>query len=111
MIKYIHHPNIITDPLHLEILSKASPMISFRKDFVDGHFVFKIPENIVDNREKKEYYAGFLNEMYSLIYPEKTKRIIFEEVCKLYHIFVDVRQYQNLMKGYKDKKYIHFIKN
>lgn len=108
MIKFINVEYTIIDPIDID---KAPAAYGIRQKFVSSHFVFNVPENIVDNKGKKEYYAGFLNEMYSLIYPEKSKSVVFKEVCKLFNIFIEERQYQNLIYGYKKNKYTHFIKN
>jgi 3'-phosphoadenosine 5'-phosphosulfate sulfotransferase (PAPS reductase)/FAD synthetase len=71
---------------------------------------FKIPKHIVLNKEKKEYKAGFLNELYLILYPDRLKKDIFEDVTNRYDLFVDERQYQNLVHEYGIKKYHTFIK-
>lgn len=74
------------------------------------NYEFLIPKHIVLNKEKKEYKAGFLNELYLNLYPERAKKDIFREVTDKYQLFVDERQYQNLVHEYGIKKYHTFIK-
>ncbi len=75
------------------------------------HFPFFVPEHIVLNKDKKEYKAGYINEVYSIVFPHLLKSQIFHEVTKRFDIFVDERQYQNMIREYSKKKYTVFIKN
>lgn len=82
-----------------------------RKDLPLLHFAFFMPEHIVLNKDKKEYKAGYINEVYTVVFPHLLKMQIFHEVTKRFDIFVDERQYQNMIREYSKKKYTVFIKN
>jgi hypothetical protein len=70
-----------------------------------------IPEHIISNKEKTEYKAGFLNELFIAAFPDEFKKNIYEVVTKRFDIFVEKRQYLNLVREYTLKKYSVFIKN
>jgi len=95
---------IIKDP----ILASDYQIHSLRDWFP---YAFTVPEHIVTNKDKKDYKAGFLNELYSIVYPDLLKTQIFKEVTARFDIFVDERQYQNMIREYSKKKYVIFIKN
>lgn len=68
-----------------------------------------IPEHIVSNKEKMEYKVGYLNDLFSTVYPDQLKRDIYTAVTKRFDIFVEQRQYINLVQEYRLKK-SEFIK-
>ena len=74
------------------------------------HIFFNVPKHIKSNKEKKEYKAGYLNELYLLVYPDLLKKQIYQEITNKFQIFVDERQFQNLTHEYSVKKYSNFIK-
>lgn len=78
--------------------------------FLYGRVFFIVPEHIKSNKEKKEYKAGYLNELYLMVYPDLLKKEIYQEISDKFQIFVDERQFQNLIHEYSLKKYINFIK-
>jgi hypothetical protein len=78
-------------------------------EFENKNFDFILPEHIVENKDKKIYKAGFLNDCLNCFSTGKTKKSIFEFITKEFDIFVDERQYQNLVRDYKKKKYSFFI--
>lgn len=96
---------VINDPIQYEKLPT-----DIRWQLTNGDFKFKIPEYIIENKKKKEYKAGFLNELYLLMMPFETKKKIFEIVSTNFDIFVDERQYQNMISEYQKNKYSVFIK-
>lgn len=69
-----------------------------------------IPKHVVSNKEKIEYKAGYLNELFSVVFPEQLKKDIYEIVTERFDIFVEKRQYRNLLVEYDLKKYSLFIK-
>jgi hypothetical protein len=70
-----------------------------------------IPEHIVSNKEKMIYKVGYLNELFLKVFPEQLKKDIFSIVIKRFDIFVEKRQYYNLVNEYHSEKYSHYIKN
>lgn len=70
-----------------------------------------IPKHIISNKEKTEYKAGYLNELFLIIFPEQLKKDIFKMVTERFDIFVEKRQFLNLVHEYNLKKYSTFIKN
>lgn len=70
-----------------------------------------IPKHIVSNKEKTEYKAGYLNELFISAFPDELKKNIFKAVTERFDIFVEKRQYYNLVREYSEKKKTVFIKN
>lgn len=70
-----------------------------------------IPDHIVSNKEKMEYKVGYLNELFLKVFPDQLKKDIFSIVIKRFDIFVEKRQYLNLLQQYNLKKNTIFIKN
>lgn len=96
----------ISDP----VLMTPEDVSVFRAELPKKFWPFFIPIHIISNKDKKDYKTGFLNEIYSLVFPESLKKNIFTEVTKKFDIFVDERQYQNMVAEYNLKKYSFFIK-
>lgn len=97
----IKDPTLLTDSekdLLRELLFASYPKIH-------------IPKHITSNKEKTEYKTGFLNEIFILAFPDELKKNIYQAVTERFDIFVEKRQYYNLVKEYADKKYSVFIKN
>lgn len=69
-----------------------------------------IPKHITSNKEKIEYKAGYINELFSVVFPELLKKDIYTSVTERFDIFVEKRQYSNLINEYSLKKYSLFIK-
>ena len=80
------------------------------RSFLYKRVFFDVPEHIKSNKEKKEYKAGYLNELYLSVYPDLLKKQIYQEITNKFQIFVDERQFQNLTHEYSVKKYSNFIK-
>lgn len=109
----IRFHNILVDihnPSNLKGLG-VTVLMEIETEFFDKKFDFIIPDHITENKDKKCYKPGFLNEVYSILRPNTLKKNIFEYVTTQFDIFVDERQYQNLIKEYSEKKYTTFIKN
>ena len=70
---------------------------------------FEIPEYLIKNKDKAKYQSGFLNEVYSLAYPDMSRIDLFETLTKRFHIFIDMRCFQKYVKEYTEKKYSVFI--
>lgn len=70
-----------------------------------------IPSYITTNKEKTEYKAGFLNELFLKAFPDHLKKDIIQMICERFDIFVEKRQFLNLIHEYTLKKYSVFIKN
>lgn len=69
-----------------------------------------IPKHITSNKEKIEYKAGYLNELFQAAYPDELKKNIYIAIKDRFDIFVEKRQYLNLVQQYTLKKYSVFIK-
>ena len=95
----------IVDPVKLN----EKELVKLRS-FLYKRVFFDVPEQIKSNKEKKEYKAGYLNELYLLVYPDLLKKQIYQEITNKFQIFVDERQFQNLTHEYSIKKYSNFIK-
>lgn len=80
------------------------------RSFLYKDIFFYVPEHIKSNKDKKEYKAGYLNELYLLVYPDLLKKQIYQEITDKFQIFVEERQFQNLVHEYSIKKYSTFIK-
>ena len=88
----------------------SEEILELRLDLHKKFFPFFIPPHISSNKDKKEYKTGFLNEIYAVVFPDLLKKTIFTEVTRKFDIFVDERQYQNMVHEYSIKKYSLFIK-
>lgn len=99
--------NKIKDPILLTDSEKAQ----LRELLFASYPKIYIPKHIISNKEKTEYKAGFLNEIFILAFPDELKKNIFKAVTERFDIFVEKRQYFNLVKEYAEKKYSVFIKN
>jgi hypothetical protein len=102
----IYNQTIFIDPACIK--EKDCDIIRF--GLITSTFGFVVPAHITSNKDKKDYKTGFLNELYSIIFPKYLKRDIFQEVTEKFNIFVDERQYQNMVREYSKKKYTNFIK-
>ena len=96
---------IIIDPAKLN----EKELVKLRS-FLYKRVFFYFSEHFKSNKEKKEYKAGYLNELYLLVYPDLLKKQIYQEITNKFQIFVDERQFQNLTHEYSVKKYSNFIK-
>ncbi len=99
--KQIKDPSLLTEP----------EIVQLREVLFSSYPKVYIPKHITTNKEKAEYKAGFLNELFVKVYPNEFKKDIFESVTKRFDIFVEKRQYMNLLHEYELKKYSVFIKN
>lgn len=109
MIKFHDIPFDIIDPSNLQKLEDFD-LLELEAEFLDKKFSFIIPNTVVGNKDRRIYHAGFLNEVYSSLKPTLLKKDIFVFITVEYNIFVDERQYQNLIREYNEKKYTTFIK-
>lgn len=96
----------ITDPITNPIGSSSS----YYSQIENRDFRFLMPDHIISNNDKKAYKTGFLDEFFSLFYPNKQRKEIYELVTKEFDIFVSERQYRYLVAEYHKKKYTDFIK-
>lgn len=96
---------VIKDPVNM---SKQQIQDIMARGFSNIRII--IPEHIVTNKDKKEYKTGFANEAYSTVFPSLSKTTVFSQVTKIFDIFVEERQYQNMVRDYNTKKYTTFIK-
>jgi hypothetical protein len=99
--KYIKDPSLLTE----------QETASLRDVLFLKYPKVYIPEHITLNKEKSEYKVGYLNELFSKVFPEVLKKDIFKAVMERFDIFVEKRQYFNLINEYGLKKYSVFIKN
>jgi len=99
--------NLIKDP---SLLTETE--ISVLREVLFAQYPrIRIPEHITTNKEKTEYKAGYLNELFLIVFPDQFKKDIFKTVTERFDIFVEKRQYMNLVHEYGLKKYSVFIKN
>lgn len=81
-------------------------------EMLEGEYLpFFIPDHISDNALKKAYKTGFINELYSIVFPSMLRKDVFDTITKKYHIFIDTRQFQKDVKKYGEEKYSTFIRN
>ena len=99
---YIKDPNGQFDELLTEIKNYL------RENMKNGLVLVVIPEHITDKNRKREYKAGFLFELLSLVYPENTKTQNLEIISDKFHMFCGYRQFNNLLGPYEQKR-IDFI--
>jgi len=97
----IKDPSLLTEPEKAQL--RGLLFTSYPKIY--------IPKHIILNREKSEYKAGYLNELFTLAFPDELKKNIYKAVTERFDIFVEKRQYANLIHDYALKKYSVFIKN
>ena len=81
---------------------------------MEGNLLFLIPNHIKTNKEKRIYKIGFLNELYTNLFPKKeykeyTKTNIFKQITNNYQVFIELRQYQDDVRVWKKEKYTKFI--
>lgn len=107
MIKHKHIQ--IDDPEKINQISAADKGILVR-GFESDLISIKIPNHLVSNKDKKNYKTGFLNDVYLLLYPGMEKQDVFKRVTKDHDIFVDLKQYQNIVRTFHTEKYSTFIK-
>jgi hypothetical protein len=110
MIRFSNISVDIQDPQDFKLLGVFRQM-EIKNEFNSNNFDFIIPDHLTENKHKKDYKAGFLNELYSYMNQDKLKKEVFEFVTKRFDVFVDERQYQNMIKEYTKNKYLIFIKN
>lgn len=77
---------------------------------LDANFDLTIPDYLTSNTEKKIFKTGFLDELYTRLFPDWQRHEIFKAVTQIHHIFIDERQFQKAVKEYSEKKYVTFIK-
>ena len=99
--KYIKDPSLLTD----------TEISSLREVFLCKYPKIYIPEHITLNKEKSEYKTGYLNELFSILFPEKLKKDIYKAITERFDIFVEKRQFLNQVHQYGLKKKSVFIKN
>lgn len=98
--------NKITDPALLTEFEKSQ----LRELLFSIYPKVFIPAHIVSNKEKTEYKAGYLNELFIIAFPDELKKNIYKAISQRFDIFVEKRQYLNLVQQYTLKKYSVFIK-
>lgn len=108
---------ILIDPIkELYIKSpeevKSIPEIDFfslQEISQNNPLVFKFPDHIKSNKEKKVYKNGFLYEFYCYLFfyvkeNKWTKDKIFKFVTSNYNILIEKRQFQKDVKAFKENK-------
>lgn len=98
--KNIEDPSLLTE----------NEIVGLREVLFERYPKIHIPKHIVSNKEKIEYKAGYLNELFSVVFPNLLKKDIYKAVTERFDIFVEKRQYSNLLNEYSLKKYSSFIK-
>lgn len=56
------------------------------------------------NRAKRIFKCGFLNDVFSRLYPLEKRSELIDRILGKYDIFINERQFQQDVKIYKDKK-------
>lgn len=108
---------ILSNPKTTTYLKDPAELINFsgpelmRLRFLaeDNNIIFKIPEHLKNNKDKRIYKVGFLNEYYSYLFQNKKKNEIYDHITDKYQIFLELRQYQIDVKQFKDEKYTKFV--
>lgn len=110
----VSNKKIIVDPLELNDFSKKDIGSILKKD-AEHPLMFLMPdinfqilnENI--NIAKRIFKVGFLNEIYSVLYPDYSRAKSMEEITSRYDLFINKRQFEKDVKVYSDKKNHIFV--
>lgn len=113
----ISNNKIIVDPLELNDLSKKD-IDSILKKNAEHPLMFLMPDidferfkylNENMNIAKRIFKVGFLNEIYSILYPNYTRAKAMETIAFRYDLFINKRQFEKDVKVYSDKKNHIFV--
>lgn len=75
-----------------------------------NNLIFQMPNidfSIIDsnkNKAKRIFKVGFLDDFYTQLYPEKSRKELVQIVIEKHDLFIDLRQYQKDVKCYMSKK-------